>query len=417
MPTDQMIDYVPDNRVGSGTADNAVRIAGIGMFILLLATYSLNAMDRQIFPLLLNDVRHQFGFSLSSAGLLSTVFTFGMACAGLPTGWLMAHLSRRATVQIGIVIFSAATVLTALAPGFWTMMLCRGLTGIGEAMQLTALLAIAGSYFAKHRSFAVGAVNTSFGIGAIIGPALGGVILASYHTWHAPMFAFGALGFIAIALIAIFVRPWLSEAAASAYAESSTSGQGSETLLNRHTILLSILSLIGGLIIYGYLGMYPSFLRTHFGYSPQAAGNVMAFFGFGVLASVAGGAIGDRLPARVLLPVAFLGGGAIGFGLFHGPSNFAVQAGLSFLWGLIVSGTVYVNLAAYHVKAVAPRLAARSSGIFVTTLYASSSVAGYVFGALTTWLGWTRAADLQIVCLCLAGALLAACLGSRRPAS
>ena len=56
---------------------------------------------------------------------------------------------------------SAATVLTAMAPGFWTMMLCRGLTGIGEAMQLTALLAIAGSYFAKHRSLAVGAVNTS----------------------------------------------------------------------------------------------------------------------------------------------------------------------------------------------------------------------------------------------------------------
>ncbi len=136
MPTDQMIDYVPDNRVDSGAGVNAVRIAGIGMFVLLLATYSLNAMDRQIFPLLLNDVRHQYGFSLSSGGLLSTVFTFGMACAGLPTGWLMAHLSRRATVQIGIVIFSAATVLTALAPGFWTMMFCRGLTGIGEAMQL-----------------------------------------------------------------------------------------------------------------------------------------------------------------------------------------------------------------------------------------------------------------------------------------
>ncbi len=152
-------------------------------------------------------------------------------------------------------------------------------------------------------------------------------------------------------------------------------------MLNRHTILLSVLSLIGGLIIYGYLGMYPSYLRTHLGYSPQAAGNVMAFFGFGVLASIAGGAIGDRLPARVLLPAAFLGGGAIGFGLFHGPSNFAAQAGLSFLWGLIVSGTVYVNLAAYHVKAVVPRLAARSSGVFVTTLYASSSVAGYVFGA------------------------------------
>ena len=116
------------------------------------------------------------------------------------------------------------------------------------------------------------------------------------------MFAFGALGFIAIALIAIFVRPWLSEVTVSASTEGAHVGQGFETLLNRHTILLSALSLIGGLIIYGYLGMYPSFLRTHLGYSPQAAGNVMAFFGFGVLASVAGGAIGDRLPARVLLP-------------------------------------------------------------------------------------------------------------------
>ena len=68
MPTDQMIDYVPGDRVESGAGVNAVRIAGVGMFVLLLATYSLNAMDRQIFPLLLNDVRHQFGFSLSSAG-------------------------------------------------------------------------------------------------------------------------------------------------------------------------------------------------------------------------------------------------------------------------------------------------------------------------------------------------------------
>jgi len=387
-------------------------LLGIGAFLILLATYSLNAMDRQIFPLLLNDVRSERGFSVAAGGFLSTVFTFGMAIAGVPTAYLMARFSRRAVVQIGILIFSIATILTPLVPGYWGMTLCRGLTGVGEAMQLTALLAIAGSYFTRHRAAAIGSINTSFGIGAIVGPVLGGSILVAYGSWHAPMFVFGALGGVAMALVAVAVRPWISEATAAPESTFATHG-GADRLLNRQTILLGLLSILGGLVIYGYLGMYPSFLRTHLHYTPVQAGHVMGYFGFGVLASVLGGAIGDRVSPRVLLVAAFLIGGAIGFALFNGPASFGFQAALSFCWGLVVSGTVYVNLAALHVKAVAPRLAAAGSGVFVTTLYGASSIAGYLFGALSEHLGWTGAANIQIVALCLTAALLAALLGGR----
>ncbi|HYR42957.1 MAG TPA: MFS transporter, partial [Terriglobia bacterium] len=64
-----------------GTPRAGARGLAIAMFIVLLASYVINAMDRQLFPLLVPEVRRQYRFSLADVGLLSTVFTFGMAVA------------------------------------------------------------------------------------------------------------------------------------------------------------------------------------------------------------------------------------------------------------------------------------------------------------------------------------------------
>ena len=124
--------------VQSGT-----RAVAVAMFSVLLTSYVINAMDRQLFPLVAPDVRREYGFSLANIGLLSTIFTLGLAVAGLPTGYLLARLSRKAVLQVGIGIFSAGTILTVLSTGFVDMLAYRAATGIGEAMQFTVLLAIA----------------------------------------------------------------------------------------------------------------------------------------------------------------------------------------------------------------------------------------------------------------------------------
>ena len=49
----------------------------IAMFCVLLLSYVLMAADRYLFPVLAVDVRKDFGLTLSSAGLLSTIFTLG----------------------------------------------------------------------------------------------------------------------------------------------------------------------------------------------------------------------------------------------------------------------------------------------------------------------------------------------------
>jgi len=88
------------------------------------------------------------------------------------------------------------------------------------------------------------------------------------------------------------------------------------------------------------------------------------------------------------------------------------ESSLSFMWGVVVSGILFVNLAAYHVKALHISLAGRGSGIFVTSLYGSAGVAGYTMGWLAGragWVtaGWVTAGDIQISLLSLTGAALA----------
>jgi MFS transporter, DHA1 family, inner membrane transport protein len=387
-------------------------VRGVVMFGVLLASYAVNAMDRQLFPLIAPDVRREYGFSLAGIGLLSTVFTLGMAMAGAPTGVLLARFSRKAVLQTGIALFSAGTALTVASRGFPDMLLYRALTGIGEAMQLTVLLAIAANYFAGHRAAALGAVNFSFAIGAIISPVLGGAILGAYGRWQVPMVVYGVLGFVVMAVIAVSVNPVFTERE-SAVAVQAAHG-GAATLGNRNTILLTVMSLLGGLVIYGYLGMYPTFLREGLGYSPTAAGSVMGLYGLGALGSIGGGWIGDRGSPRAVLGTTFVVAAVLGYLLFNGSGAYYWQAMLSFAWGVVVSGMIYVNLAGYHVKAVRRHLAGRASGVFVSSLYLSAAVAGYSMGWLANRAGWADAGTIQISFSSLCAAALALALQPER---
>ncbi len=384
------------------------------MYGVLLLAYSVNAADRQLFALLAHDVRVQYGFSLSDTGLLTTIFTLGLAVAGLPTGFLLARFSRKTVLLLGIGIFSTGTALTVLALGFPDMLVYLAATGIGEAMQLTVMIAIAANYFVGYRAAAIGSMNVSFGLGAFTGPILGGLLLTSFGNWHAPMIAFGLFGFLMMALIALTVRPWFSETHRAANAR--TDFLGAPTLLNRNTIILTVLSVIGGLVLFGFTGMYPTYLREALNYTPKAAGIVASFYGFGALLSIGGGWLGDRFSPRAVLSAAFFCIAALGYLCFHGSEAIVPRAILTCAYGAIGSGTIYVNLAGYHVKAVRSSLSSRASGMFVTSLYAAAAAAGYLMGGIASHAGWALAGEIQISLLSVVAGSLALSLRPERMA-
>lgn len=390
------------------------------MFGILLVSYVINAMDRQLFPLLVSDVRAEYDFGLAEAGLLSTVFTLGMGLAGIPTAFLMARLSRKNVIIIGIFVFSITTLLTAFSFGFADMFIYRAVSGLGEAMQLTALLAIAASYFTRRRGLAIGSVNMSFALGGAISPVLGGALLAA-HDWRMPLIIFGLLGGIAIVLILIFVRKWLTEATPSLdevdVTEESKQQDAAEnvpnTFKNRNSILITLATMAGGLLIFSYLGMYPTFLQEELGFDVTQTSIIMSIFGIGAMLSIVGGLLGDLFNARIVLPAGFAVGIALAILLFNGPDIFIYHAILSFTWGAVISGTTYVNLAAFQVKAVRPDMASKASGIFIASIYVPAAFSGYLVGAATNAMGWAEMGIFLLGGIALAGLILTILINPR----
>ncbi len=211
-----------------------------------------------------------------------------------------------------------------------------------------------------------------------------------------------------VLVIAATVRPWFSETRRAA--ETKVDRGGAATLANRNTVILTILSIIHGISMYGFLGLYPTFLREILHYSPSDAGTVIGFFGVGALASIPCGWIGDRYSPRFVLSGALLSVAILGSLFFRESPSLLTREILTCIYGVTGSAGLYVNLAGYHVKALRTSLSSQGSGMFVTSLYGGAAFGGYILGAIATRSGWLIAGEIEMTLLCAVGAVLALAL-------
>jgi MFS family permease len=392
------------------------RTVALTSLAVVAGSYVLNAMDRQVFPVLLPDIRHDFGFTLAQGGLLATIFTLGIGLAGVPTGYLLDRLSRKAVMLIGIIIFSAFTILTAVSVGLWDMFAYRALSGVGEAMQNAALFSAVGAYFFANRALALGSLNFAYGLGGFFGPLFGAQLSVTTGSWEAAFYVYGAIGLLLVLLIWLFIRKTFTEQAEGrARRDDARAFDHVPALLyNRNILLLGLTAVVVGLAMYGYLGLYPTFLQEDLGLDRGQAGTAAGMFGLGALMGLPAGWFGDRFNQRYVLIGALLAGCLIGYLIFNGPESAAWQYVLSFCEGAIGSGFCFVNIYSAMQRAVRPNMIGRASGIFITSLYVPASLAGYLFAALVNDLSWGAAGFWQLTVLPLVGvaALLFVDVGS-----
>ncbi|BCW48207.1 hypothetical protein StoSoilB13_05490 [Arthrobacter sp. StoSoilB13] len=167
------MDAVPSSPAPSRVKDNPEGmptkvVAGVSLAVLAI-TFMLNAMDRQVFFPLLGTISTEYGFSLQAGGLLATIFTLGMAIAGIPAGFLVERFSRKTVLIVSIAIYSLGTLATPLAASWGDMAVYRVISGLGEGMQAAALFAAVGSFFHLRRGLALGILGFAFGLGATFG--------------------------------------------------------------------------------------------------------------------------------------------------------------------------------------------------------------------------------------------------------
>lgn len=396
--------------------------AAIVMSVILLVSYVLNSIDRSLFSILTIEVRDAMGLSLPQVGLAATVFTLGMGLAGIPTGYLLSSMSRKSVVLVGLFVFSAATFLTAYAKGLPDLLAYRFISGLGEAMQVTALIAIGASYFFKNRALVTGTISFAYGIGAFIGPALTASLLKAYD-WRAPFIVFGLVGIVIMAIVALGVRTWFSESKANEENANRDVGHlagsvADETIWNPTTILLGLASICAGIAVYGFSGLYPTYLRSALGFSPQQAAQVMGAIGIGGFLAPVGGWLGDRFGYQnvllVALPLAALSGGISFTELDRSVMLHAVVAAV---FGIAVLSLIYANLSAIIINSNGPAKTAQTSGLFIASYYIPAAFAGYLLAELKEASNWTTAGILQTSGFALLSMILIVVAGAlRRPA-
>jgi len=374
------------------------------MFGILLVSYTLMSADRYLISMLGPDIRAALGLSLPQMGALTTMFTFGIAIAGLPGGSLIARTSRRTVLLLGIVLFSAATLLFTQATGFFSMFVYIVMQGVGMSFLATSMFALSASYFSKTRVAAAGIVNMCFGLGSFVGPWAVGNIRTSSGSWQTPMVVFGLTGIGVAALVALAVREWFTET--KGVAQQSAATGGADSLMNRNTIVFSVLSALYGLTVYGFLGLYPTFLRDVLKLTPAEVGGIMPFFGLGTLTSFFAGQLGDRFPTKIVLGVASLVLVALGFVLYIPGLSSGMYKLMALLVGVFGGSIVYVNLAGGHIKSLRRSLANKGSSMFISSLYTGGALGGYLMGSLVATWGWGVAGQIQISLLSLISAIL-----------
>ena len=149
----------------------------------LMATMALSAMDNTIVATAIPQVvRDLGGFSLFSwvfsAYLLTQTVTIPVY------GKLADQWGRKPVLVAGTIIFLACSGLCALSWNMVSLIVFRGLQGIGAGAIMATVNTLAGDlYELRERGRVQGWLSSVWGVSAVLGPALGGS-LAQYASWR-----------------------------------------------------------------------------------------------------------------------------------------------------------------------------------------------------------------------------------------
>ena len=388
------------------------RKVALAMFGLLLVTYILMVADRFLVSMLATDIRAALDLSMPNMFALTTMFTLGLGIGGLPAASLITRYSRKAVLLTGLILLSSATLLFTQATGFATMFVFIVLQGVGMSFLATSMFSLSTSYFSANRVAALGLVNLCFGLGSLLGHRIIGEMRTATGSWETPMLIFGFTGVALAILIALTVRPWFSEVKPAA--KHLVDSGGADTLMNRNTIILTMMSALYGMVIYGFLGTYPSFVLTVLELTHAEMGAIMMWFGVGGLTSYYGGKLGDKFSSKSVLFTCSVALGIVTLFLFMTDLSILTYKLLAFLVGVFGAAIVYTNLAGGHVKSLRRTLSSKGSGMFVTSVYGGAALGGYTMGLLVENWSWALAGQIQISLLCMLIAVLA--LGLRQSA-
>lgn len=167
------------------------------LLLVLAAVQFIHSMDFMVMMPLGPQCREELTITPRQFAVVVSSYGFSAAIAGLLAAFFIDRFDRKTTLLTLFTGLTAGTLLCAAAPGYWSLMLARTVTGAFGGVGGGFILVIIGDAFPEmRRGRATGVVMTSFSIASIAGlPA--GIMLGNRFGVRAP---FGVLGLFSLAI-------------------------------------------------------------------------------------------------------------------------------------------------------------------------------------------------------------------------
>jgi DHA1 family tetracycline resistance protein-like MFS transporter len=289
-----------------------------------------------VLPTLVTTFQHgDTAKAAETIGLYATVWALMQFVFSPVLGLLSDRFGRRPVILLSNLGLALDYVVMALAPTLAWLFLGRVFSGITSASVPTAIAYMTDVTPPEDRARSFGFIGAAFGLGFVVGPALGGWL--GMQNPRLPFWVAGAMSF-ANALWGLFVLPESlpKERRRTRLDLSTANPLGTLALLKRHRELfgLACVNFLGWVAHEVYPVIFVLYAGYRYGWNERTVGSVLALVGaIGIVVSA--GLVGPAVKAlgerRTLLLGTLLG--AAGFALY----GWAPTAGL-FLAALPVSG-------------------------------------------------------------------------------
>jgi len=164
----------------------------LGTFMLLV--------DVTIVNVALPSIQDDLHASFAQLQWVVDAYALALAALLLTAGSLADMFGRRLLFLIGLAVFTAGSLLCALATGPLFLVLARAGQGIGGAIMFaTSLALLAQAFHGRERGTAFAVWGAVTGAAVAVGPVLGGVITTGW-TWRGIFYVNIPIGAVAIAV-------------------------------------------------------------------------------------------------------------------------------------------------------------------------------------------------------------------------
>lgn len=266
--------------------------------VLLTTLNFLNYIDRSVLFAVQPMVQKEFHISNTQVGALTTVFLICYMIAAPFVGPLADRYSRKLIIVVGAIFWSGLTLLTAVTHTYSELLLRHTLVGIGEATFVTIAPTFVADLFSEERRGRIlGIFYLAIPVGTAAGYLLGGK-LGPVHGWRFPFYVAAAPGFL-VALAFLFVpepERGRSDLLEETRERGTIAGLARNPAFWTATLGMAMMTFaLGGLQVW-----MPTFLSQSRGYSLKSANETFGAIIVidGIVASLAGGWLGDRLLRR-----------------------------------------------------------------------------------------------------------------------